>query len=745
MILFKDDWNKYPRAIVHLSTKNRSAVKLSLKLKKMGIENHAFFLALHNPLLAEVDPFDPNLSAEHMFMIGVECRENPWYYFREIARAPSKAGAGSVSVEFTRSNVCLWWCFLLHITVFLTQPRQTGKTFGVNTLVTWLKNFGCNNTQINLLTKDEKLRTDNIQNLKDIYDELPAYLNFKDRNDTNNTEEISIKKLGNTYKTHVPQPSEKLAYNTGRGMSTPIFLTDETPFQRNISISLPAALGAMGAAIDSAKENNAPYGIIHTTTAGKKDDKDGRYVYGIIQESAIWSEKLYDCKDSKELRRVVIANSRENKRLTSRVGSADDFDGSFQIYAVFDHRQLGKDDRWLYEQLKRTRATGDDANRDFFNLWTSGTNTSPLDTEVVEKIAHSTCGSEFDTIEAVGGYIVRWYVPENELDRLMNDRSVILGNDPSDLSGGDDLGLVFTDSKTGGVVGSAKINENNLITFCKWLVTLFIKYPKLVSIIERRSSGAYIIDYLLMFLPEQGIDPFRRLFNWVVNDPALHPEMYKYAEMNLRNRPSDVYDRCKKLFGFATSGGGKTSRTELYSFVLKNATSRFATKIYDIHLANQITGLVERNGRIDHAPDEHDDLVIAWLLTHWFLSTAKNLSFYGIDPSKVYSSAQVSQGGNVIKNHDDYIQALLRNRIDEIINLMREEDNPMILERYERELIGLESRIVVRDGESFSLDAVLNELASSKRKRNNGRRHNPGVIGIGTGEYKTIGGTVKIL
>lgn len=746
MILFQSDWEKYPNAIVHLRTRNRSAVKLALKLKQAGIKNHAFFLALHNPLLENVNPHSPDLTAAEMLMIGVECRENPWYYLREIAKAPAQAGTDPSPVELNRSVICLWWCFLLHITIILTQPRQTGKSFATDLLMTWLYNFRCNATQINLMTKDEKLRAENVKRLKDVYDELPPYLNFKTRDDANNTEEISVKRLGNTYKTHVPQMSPKRAYNLGRGMTTPIFHIDESPFQPNIEISMPAALAAMGAAIDAAKRNGSPYGIVLTTTAGKKDDPDGRYVFGIIQESAIFSEKLYDCKDEDELRLVVLKGSRANKRMTARAGSADMFDGSYQVYAVFSHRQLGKPDSWLYEQLKRTRATGDDANRDYFNIWTSGTQSSPLPTNVVEQIAQNTCPSEYDSIESIGGYMVRWYAPEEQLMRIMADRPVILGNDPSEASGGDDLGLVFTDSKTGGVLGVARVNETNIIVFCKWLVSMFVKYDKLVSIIERRSSGATIIDYLLMFLPENNIDPFRRLFNWIVNDPLAHPDLYRYAEMPLRHRPSDAYVRCKKYFGFATSGGGQTSRTELYSTTLRNAAIRFATRVHDIHLAGQITGLVTKNGRVDHADGEHDDLVIAWLLTHWMLTSAKNLSFYGIDPSKILTSAfQAERSNSPQQSHDEIVQSLIRRRIDEVIALMKEENEPILLERYENELMNLESRIVLKDGEAFSLDAVLTELAESKRKRGTKQVVVGRPQGLQTGTYRARDGSSYIV
>lgn len=60
MILFQDDWDKYPGAIVHNKTSNETYKRLSAMYAKMGVKNNLFMLALHNRDLEDVDPFDPN-------------------------------------------------------------------------------------------------------------------------------------------------------------------------------------------------------------------------------------------------------------------------------------------------------------------------------------------------------------------------------------------------------------------------------------------------------------------------------------------------------------------------------------------------------------------------------------------------------------------------------------------------------------------------------------------------------------
>lgn len=702
MILFLSDWQTHGSAVIHWETTNTSYLDLAAKYKSIGIENSFFFLALHNPELRHVNPHAENLPLRIKTMIAIECRQNPWYYFREVARAPAIAGTKSGPVTANRSTIALWWCFFNHITIILTQPRQTGKSFATDQLMTELMNFLCNNTQINLLTKDDTLRSANIARLKDIYDELPPYLKLKDKTDVNNTESVTVNRLNNKYIAHVPQSSPKNAYKLGRGLTSPIIQIDEAPFQPNIEIAMGSALGAMGAAVDKAKEEDEPYGTIITTTAGKKDEPSGRYVYSLIESSAIFDEKFFDAKNAAELRRLVCANSRN---------------GAFRVYACFSHIQLGKNDEWLKEKLNSSMQSPDDANRDFFNIWTSGSESSPIATQYLELMVKSIVDANFHEIFAIGKYIVRWYVEENKLAHFMRTRKVIMSVDTSDASGGDDISTVFIDVETGAVIGAGTYNETNLITYAQWLVYMLETYENITLIIERRSSAITILDYLLLFLVEKGIDPFKRIFNWVVNEPLEHKNLYEEIKQPLRRRSEDLYVRAKKFFGFATSGSGRQSRSELYSTTLQHAVKRCSDKMYDRMLVNQVTGLIIKNGRIDHRDGENDDMVIGFLLAHWFITSAKNLSHYGIDPTRVLIESKPQQVIEPKHYHFHMEQQRIRARIQDIYEKLQIERDSNICKMYERELVFLDSKIILQDGEHYSVDAIIKQAESARKSR----------------------------
>jgi hypothetical protein len=700
-ILFKSDWQLYPEATLHLETRNKSFLKLAALYKSMGVENCVFMLALHNPALRHVDPFSPTLTIEEKAMIVAECRQNFWYFIRECARAPAEGSAEDSEVEANRGNVALWWCFLNHVFTFLIQIRQTGKSFSTYVLMAWLLNMGVLGTQINWLTKDDTLRRVGVTLLKDIISAMPKYLDMRRRDDANNGEEVTINELGNHFLTHVPQMSEKRALNQGRGLTSSIMVGDELPFQINCHISLPVALGAMGAAVDKAKANNSPYGIIVPTTAGKKDTPEGKFAFEMLQESAVWDENFLDCENQTDLERLIRTNAPG---------------GVYQVNITMNHRQLGKSDAWLNNVLENTKQTGEAADRDYFNRWTSGSLTSPFDIEDMEPMRQSVRDPVWTQIHKQA-YITRWYLPKEEgLWRLAN-RNTVCSLDTSDASGGDDISLVWVDVITGETICAGSYNETNIIKFCEWLVDLIAQNPKMTMIIERRSTGAAILDYLMYMLPALGIDPFRRLFNLCVQNAEDDRERFQEISTPMGRRDPDCLVRYKKTFGFATSGSGMASRTELYSTTLQAAVKQVGKRMYDKKLVDQTLSLEIRNGRVDHPKGEHDDMVIGWLLAHWFITRGKNLQFYGIDATQVYRDVRPEASMTPAELYLHQQQQALRGQISQIVEQLGDETDEMIVTKLESQLKQLTRRVIADDDEMFSVDELIRKTRETRQQR----------------------------
>lgn len=717
MIRFLDEIRGYPTAVIHRTTKNTSFLTLAEKFKMMGVKNYFFHCLLLDPELANYDPYDDNLPEVIIGRMVKECKNNPWYFFRECLRIPAQGSPMPKMFRANRGNIALIWSFLCHIDPFLIQPRQTGKSVSVDGLMSYLLYIAGMNARINMLTKDNELRVANVSRLKVIRELLPRWAQLRDKSDSDNTVEIVCTRNGNRYSTAVSQNSEASALNVGRGLTAPLAYIDEGPFINYIDQTIPAMLTAGNAAREEAKEYGYPYGTIFTTTAGKKDSRSGKYMYDIITGAMGWTEKLYDAVNEEELHRIVRANSRENKLM---------------VNITMSHRQLGYTDEWLLENMRVTHSVGEAAERDYFNRWTAGGLYSPLPTIINERIRNSCKEALFTEIHAKG-YMLRWYVPENQITNIMSTRKVVMAVDMSDALGGtrDGCSVVFVDSTDLSVLAAANLNKSNLIELTAYIADLMIKYENVILVPERRSQGQTLIDMLLIRLPARGIDPFRRIYSVIVDDKALYPEEYKTITGNVGARSSVFYERVKGKFGFVTSGSGSHSRNKLYVDALNVAARYGSDRVYDRELVDQITGLVSKNGRIDHSEDGHDDMVIAWLLATWFLTSSKNLQFYGIT-NPLGNAIEFNPDKPVKKNlsreerYEDEVQKRLKTEIEGLLKQLSETEDDMILLKIEHRIRVLDSRLKEDYSETSSIDGLISQIGDERVRRMQERQRKRG-------------------
>ena len=714
MILFERDWRYYPTATPNFETDNESFLLLAKTYKSMGVKNWYFHLALINPNLKNVSPFAEDLTINQMIDIEEEIRINPWYFFREVLRIKPQSAATPLRFRGDRGNIGAAWLFFNHITLFWVQPRQTGKSTGADALALYLIYFGADNTRINMLTKDEKLRQENIERLHKAREYFPKYLDKHKKNvDAENKMKVTCVELGNEYSTSVPRNNEDMALNLGRGTTAPIVFIDESPFIPFIEVTVPAMLASTGAARDQARENGTFYGNVFTTTAGKLDTKGGAFIHGIMAESMVMDERvLYDLNDSDEVYRVVAMHSDK---------------ANPSVNLTLSHRQLGKTDAWLQQKMAESFSKGSDADRDFLNIWTAGGEMHPLPVEICEAIRASIKDPTVNQIEN-RDYVVRWYVDPNSV----HHRTCTLGLDTSEAIGKDAIAGVLLDDATLEVLAVFKINETNIFSFADWLADFLIKYPTITLVPERRSTGGSIIDLLLLKLPMHGINPFRRIYSIAVEDGFYDPaspnfkEDYRMVNQETSRQPHGFAERMKSVFGFATSGKGRHSRNTLYIETLQPLARYACTKVYDTQLAGEINGLSVKNGRLDHTKGANDDLVIAWMLAAWFLLSTRNLSFYG----KTNQLTNIREfrphiAGMPERTYfDDYAedeQKFIREEVSEIAERLNSERDLFEIMKLEARLKTAYGKMKEIDSGIGSLEQVIKNAAESRR--NDIRQH----------------------
>lgn len=710
MILYADDYKNHPTAFPNFETTNTSYLRSSALLRDMGVKNHKFMLALHNKNLVGIDPHDPNLSPVQMMAIYQECYSNFWYFVREVVRVPGSSIEMPLPYLANRANLCLHWLYVQHIFTILTQIRQTGKSFGVAIPHLWQMHVRNRKSTIIGLTKDMSLRSSHLSLMKSLDEEFPIFIRQRQESDVANTEIINISRLSNKMVMFVPAKSPKQADRVGRGHVAGSAWVDEGPYVSNLQISLAAMFAATNKARQTAFLKKEAYCNVLTSTVGDLAEKEGEFYFKLTQNSAEFTEHMYDCVDREDLLAVINKQCRAIENVGGKKVPV-------RVYAEFNHRQMGIEDDQVATWIAEAAAEGADAEKDYLNKWKFGSTQTALSKEQKDTIDQSQAEPDVVSREPNSGYMVRWYIPEHEIEAALNHEVTTWGLDTSDASGGDAIGLVGRLPSTGQVIATMNINETFIPTFSVWIYRFMKKYPKTLLVPERRSSAASIIDQLLVFFIEDNVNPFRRIYNTIVQNHLEKKELF-----DLISKPyfcdSSVILANKKAFGFATSGSGETSRSELYGRTMTNALRLTGSTVFDKQLINQMSALiVDESGRVDHRAGMHDDLVIGWLLSFWVLTNGKNLDFYGIQHRNVLKNNNVNKADNDPERlYNLKLTEQIKGQIEAYTKMHSSYGNNAFLRsKIEHELKRLYNSLPEESKGSFIMDGIMFDIVEEKK------------------------------
>lgn len=708
MIVFASDYGRYPGCIIDTTTRNHSFLKVCKFYQEAGVEHWFFPLVLLNPALQGVDPHSEDLTLEQKAMIIDEIDNNPWYYLREVV---VDKGAGvtfeDICFKANRANIAAMWLLLANIDYIQIQPRQTGKSFGADVNTLWLVYFKYRDTQVNIITKDDTLRQSNVIRLRKLRDGWPDYLSRNTKKDAMNQQQMTCHMLRNVLNVHVGRSSDKDAEKLGRGLTSPHLQIDEGPFISHIETTVVAATGSLNTAREIARRKRFPFATIFTTTAGNRETRDGKYMYDIWASAAPWRESFFDVKDRDELINLIQTNSSGRSRT---------------VNLTFDALQLGKSKEWLYEALLGARSSGDNVDRDYFNRWTSSSTDSLIP-------AHLSRIIQASVIDPINTWTSKDYYMFNLYEEIDPAIPYVLTVDMSDAAGRDDIGVTLVNSMTGATTGDASFNETNLHLVSRWILEVMLLYKNTILVIENRYNAQHVIDYLCLKLPTHGEDPFVRIFNHVVQNKQEKPKEYQEVSASGLNRSPYIYDKYKKSFGFHTDAN---LRKFLYSTVILSAAEDVGGRVYSKKLVGQVLSLEVRNNRVDHTADGHDDLVIAWLMAHWFLNHGKNLKHYNIDATQVMVSRQKQGRELTVEDQIEKRKQLqIKSQVNEIHEKLKETTHPFEIARLSIQLERLLYQLNDDDGgEIMTLDAILQ--SAEEARRSNGFQHtskrNPAVL-----------------
>ena len=701
MVMFAEDWDKYPHYTVDLKCPNPHFLRFCSTLKAMGIKNHHWPLQLHDRDLVGINPRDPNLPLDIREKIVAESHGNFFYALRELLVAPGSSFETPLWFEANRSNMFMYWTILNGVNPYIILIRQGGKSYAMDVWKAWmyeLRLAGCNGS---IITKDEGLRSQNMERLRKICNEIPGWMRGRTLKDAANSEVYKIPMRENFIRAWIASSSPENADKICRGQSDTTQNWDEIAYLNNFQISLSSAGPAGARARWDAELRGDPYGSMYGTTAGRRDTRDGAYAYKMMMDSAKWTESFLDLKDRAELHKQIEQGSRQ-KDLT--------------VFGSFLHNQIGRSDEWLQTTMRQSKSFGEDAEKDFGNKWLSGTLKSPFSAEVSDRISKSEVKEPHVDLQA-SGFALRHYTGSTMFNFHHKNNWGAIGLDGSEAIGRDDIGFVVTDARTGGTTAAGDYNNVSIWNFSEFVAEYMLRNPKTILVPEAKSSGRSICDNVSELLIREGVNPFTRIFNTVFQHPERHRLIFEDVK-HLYNVRS-MYGNVKKFLGFSTSGGNSEySRDKLFGTTLTNWCSNFANTTHDTKLIQQMLSMEIKNGRLDHSNTGHDDLVVAKLLGHWFFTRGANLHLYGIEPGEVFASVDNGVERTDEEKYTTYFNDQLRSRIQVLMLMMEKEQDHIVYRRLETQISNLYAMLRNSDNTvKLSLSEFLNSIEQKRNER----------------------------
>ena len=600
-------------AYYHMSTTNQSFLDMHYYLKQTGRQNNKFFLVIYDPDLIGVDPRDPNLNTVMKRKILRECIINFWYFIREVVRIPDQGGAvgGGARYKLHRGNLALNFGFLLNWNMFVEFPRQHGKTISAVVWYLWVFNFGTTNSEMMFMNKKHDDSKMNLRRLKYIRDTLPSYLQMKEmmgpdgkiKKASNNVESTTNIINNNKITTKAGARNSAGANGLGRGCTMPIHWYDEYAFILYNDVIYSAATPAFKTASMNAKKNNAPYGILITTTPGDMTTNEGIEAYNTKEAATPFNEAFYDYSFDK-LEEVKNSNT-----------------SSSFFYIRYTYQQLGSSEQYFKEMVIDLKKNWVAIRREVLLEWSKSSSNSPFRQQDLDEVERLVMKEPIQQVALCNGlYFLNIYKP---MDASMAFRyPPIMG---VDVSGGyqkDSSTITIIDSRTTEVVADFNCNYISTNDLAKVIYELVVKYmPNCIVNVERNGGfGASVLSVLAK-------SKIKKNLYFEIKDKVIEERFNGTKPVRKTVQ--------KKCFGFDET---RDSR-QLLMEILKERMEKHKAKFISPIIFDELTTLeVKRNGRIEHADNAHDDQIFSYLLALYVWYEGKNLmQNFGLDKGTLYT------------------------------------------------------------------------------------------------------------
>lgn len=669
--------NVYKQKLYYqLETSNQSFLDMHYFLKDIGIQNNKYFLVLYDSDLAGVNPRDPNLSLVLKQKILRECMINFWYFAREVVRIPDQGNPQGVKYQLHRGNLALNFGFLMNWNIFLELPRQNFKTVSALVYYLWVFNYATSNSEMMFMNKKHEDSKRNLQTLKNLRDMLPSYLQLnaqfgmdgkrlKVRDSVETLEHSSNK---NNIRTMASARNKQSAQSLGRGCTQPIQWYDEHAFIPYVSEIYSSATPAYSRAAHNARVNNAPYGILITTTPGFKTEDSGLESWQTKEDATKFIENHYDWTYQR-------LNELLNRNTNSKF-----------VHMRFSYQQLGRDEEYFRDMVRELKGKWADIRREILLEWASGSDNSPFskdDLNIVEGLVR----------EPINSIILHNYYNMDIYD-VIQDQSYppIVG---VDVSGGyrkDSSAITVIDSRTTKVIATFNNNYISIPDLAAVIYELVTKFmPNSIVNVERNGGfGHSVLAHLIK-------SKIKNRLYFEIKD--------RVTEERYNGMVSQKKTQKLKIYGLDSTKNIRDLMMEILRERMTHHKDKFIARIIFDELQ---TLEVKRNGRIEHASNCHDDQIFSYLLALYVWYEGQNLmENFGLSKNTIKTDQDLDS--SIIDLEDKYGSIL------EDINQLEDEELHTSLEKIDDHTITyLEHRQQEYDKDQNSLNILLQNKVAAR-------------------------------
>ena len=599
-------------------TKNSSFLLTASELKALGIKNYYFMLEVKYPQtgVQDIDPYDPNISPEDMGKVIMECKQNPWYFFREVSRVVAR-GVGDVPLYLHRAGCAAIWSFINSIDFLLVQPRQTYKTTVVTAIMSYMVLFEYQNVDIPYMHTTESRCTDNVEILRDYIMALPKYMNpWATMKHPPGAQSLRYEAHNVSISVVSAAKSKNTATDKMKGFSLFAWFVDEfeiIPFMKQV---LDGSNPTIVQARQTAKAHGIRTCMMNASTPGDLETEDGQNAQAIIDNLPRFIETFYDMTEEERnnlYTRTDLTGEPEPVPIT-------------MTYIEFDYVQLRKDESYLkaqYLEAVKTNTINEYRRGVLLQRFRGGDSTlfNQSDIEYIQSHVREP-NHEIFIMKKYSLYVydhaITHFDPFSKTPYFDTEIPYLIGLDVATGSGGDSSAMVVVHPYTLDVVAELKSPYVGVIEFMKVITAVASIIPRGIFCLEQNSIGKVITE--------------------LVQHTKMEPRFYYDPQLDISKNavrkgmdPKETMKLESKERGYIGTYVTANVRATMFQLLQRNVRD-FKEHIFTKNLVDDICNLVRyKNGKIAAASGAHDDVVMAYNHVIYVLTYGYDLGRFGIN------------------------------------------------------------------------------------------------------------------